>query len=473
MRHRLWRAAVSAAAAGLALSPVMLTVAGPQAAAASCGTRHGNWRMMAAPKGLAPVGHANVDRGATYFAVDPVDPNRLYASPDKRRILRSLDGGCTWRAVFDLSSLPSQPTGSLYSLFADRYRIYEIVVPHGWSAADGRTVYALAQMPPPDSDAGTVGEYQGWPVMVAVSNDAGSTWRVPDPTPTQKMPVGAPGCSSLFPQAWLAAAPGAPATLYFMCPTGGHDDLSYVPPLTERPNTTYRSTDGGASWSTRSWGAFSMNLAGGLGPQFDVDAHNPAALYAVSMGFDGPRKKLTTVFYGSRDGGTVFDEYDAGRDGDPSNVGLSALTAAPGRARLAAFGLAGLCISTDAGEHSSCWQPPSRSGQRGIVSGAVWSAAGDKLFVTVAYDEDWQFTGCGVQRAGVLTVKRMRWHDLGRVPAPGRNANGVAISTLTADARGRGPVMVTQACERVQDPKWPWKDWGTAVAVLRYASAWA
>ena len=103
----------------------------------------------------------------TALAVDPLDPNHLYASPDKTRILRSLDGGCTWTTVFDLAAVPGQPPDSFYTPAASQYRIYQIVVPHGRAASDGRTVYALADIPN--------GLFQGWPILVAASTDGGSS----------------------------------------------------------------------------------------------------------------------------------------------------------------------------------------------------------------------------------------------------------------------------------------------------------
>jgi hypothetical protein len=75
-----------------------------------------------------------------------------------------------------------------------------------------------------------------------------------------------------------------------------------------------------------------------------------------------------------------------------------------------------------------------------------------------------------VQHAGVLTVKRLRWHDLGTLPAVAPGANGVAITNLTSDARGNAPVMIAQPC--VQQNK-AWANSPAAAVLLRYAGAWS
>jgi hypothetical protein len=447
-----------------------LTTAGPTARAATCGTRHGNWRTTTAPAGLATFQHVGADMGAGSLAVDPLDANRLYASPDKTRIVRSLDGGCSWKSVFDLAALPNQPTDSFYTPTASQYRIFQIVVPHGRAASDGKTVYALADMKPPDSSL-TTGMFQGWPILVAVSTDGGSTWRVPNPPRTTAMPFGAPGCSSYFPQAWLALAPGHSGTVYFFCPASGHDDFSVAPPVTGGYNALYRSTDGGATWSVRSVAKVQLDGNGGLGSLLDVGAHDPGTLYATQPGSDATTRTTLTQFFVSHDGGVSFQRQFGGKGWDPDNVGFTSLTAASGAARLASFGQAGLCVSQDAGQHGVCWKPPLRSGAPGLVSGAIWSANGDKLFVTVAYGEDWQFTGCGEQRAGVLTLKHLRWHDLGPLPATAPGSNGAAITNLVADGRGNRPVMIAQPCVLNQGST-RWASSSAPAVLLDYAAPW-
>lgn len=448
---------------------VLVTPGASTAAASSCGTHHGNWRTTAAPTGLATFSHAGAGMGATYLAIDPLDPSHMYVSPDQVRVLRSLDGGCTWTKVFDLSALPDQPAGSFYSEAAGQYRIYQIVVPHGRTPTDAKTVYVLADMNPPAS-TGNPASFEGYPILVAASADAGATWRVPDPPRTNAMPFGAPGCSSYFPQAWLAPAPGHSGTVYFFCPDRGYNNFSVVPPVTGGYDALYRSTDGGDSWSIRSINAFQLNGNGGLGPMLDVDAHNPAILYAAQAGEDSTNA-VVTQFVVSHDGGASFQKQFGGRGWDPDNVGFAALTAASGAARLASFGQAGLCVSQDAGKHGVCWKPPVRDGGPGLITGAVWSATGDKLFVTVAYDEDWQFSGCGAQRAGVLTLKHLRWHDLGPLPATAPGSNGVAITNLIADARGKAPVMIAQPCVVKQGSTSSTPSSAPAV-LLHYTGAW-
>src|SRR5262249_6365701 len=144
---------------GAAASPIS-----PHATASSCGARHGNWRTTAAPAGLATFEHVGADSGAAYLPVNALDPTRLYARPGKTRVVGSLDGCCAWTTVFSPAALPNQPAGSFYPLMASQYRIFQIVVPHGRAATDGKTVYALATMKPPDAGL-TTGVYQGWPIL--------------------------------------------------------------------------------------------------------------------------------------------------------------------------------------------------------------------------------------------------------------------------------------------------------------------
>src|SRR6266540_7529548 len=73
----------------------------------------GAWEHIRMPN---PRAAAEIDRrpgdfggGEVRTAVDPGTPSRLFAS-NGATVVRSTDGGCTWKTVFDLGDSPATPS---------------------------------------------------------------------------------------------------------------------------------------------------------------------------------------------------------------------------------------------------------------------------------------------------------------------------------------------------------------------------
>lgn len=164
--------------------------------------------------------------GITAYAVEPLDPQRIYVT-NGTTLLRSTDGGCTWSEVFSVGSLPG-PDIPLTPLA----RIKGIEVVRDRIPAP---VHLLVE-----EEAGPARR-----VHVLTSDDGGETWELRD--------SGLPPVSGSAVE--LDSAPSDPTTLYLLLrhtPESGGEEV-------------FATDNAGRSWSSRS----RDRLAGSLG--FDVD----------------------------------------------------------------------------------------------------------------------------------------------------------------------------------------------------------
>jgi photosystem II stability/assembly factor-like uncharacterized protein len=212
------------------------------------------------------------------LAVDPHNPNRVFAAvlghpygpnPD-RGIFRSTDGGQSWRKIFyvdpntggdDVEIDPSNP---------------EVVYATLWAVRQGPWEYG--------------NQYQGSEGGIFKSADSGRTWR--------KVTSGLP--SDLV-QAYVAIAPSEPSRLYATIATnheGGYGSGAGL--------GIYRSDDGGAHWyrATNDQRP-AAKIGGGDLPVPKVDPKNPDVLYVTS---------ITT--WRSRDGGKSWTAIKGAPGGD-------------------------------------------------------------------------------------------------------------------------------------------------------------
>lgn len=185
------------------------------------------------------------------LAVDPRDPNRLFAAvlghpygPNSERgIFRSADGGTTFEKVLyrdentggsDVQIDPSNPN---------------VVYACLWEAREG----------PWEN-----GEWQGTNGGIFKSTDGGTTW--------QKLTNGLPNDVV---QADIAIAPSNPHRIYATVATG-HDKGIYV--------TWYRSDDAGANWyKATDDNRPATRIGGGDLPVPKVDPQNPDLVYSTSI----------------------------------------------------------------------------------------------------------------------------------------------------------------------------------------------
>jgi hypothetical protein len=168
------------------------------------------------------IGLPNFGTGAETvqsYTVDAWNKNRLFVT-NGTEVFRTMDGGCSWTAVY---KLPSQPTPENdYSALDSR--INQVVIPEG-TTADTIVYFVLDQFRPPSQDP-----IAGTRTRVFRSENNGSRWVEADgEIPSTLPPHGRPEL--------LVPSPSFPKVLYL---------------LLESPATQYLATspDGGETWGT-------------------------------------------------------------------------------------------------------------------------------------------------------------------------------------------------------------------------------
>jgi len=192
--------------------------------------------------------------------IDPKDPNRVfvaalghpYGPNPERGVLRTLDGGKTWKKVLYVD----QDTGAIQVSIDPK---------------NPKVVYAdlwEARQAPWEN-----GQWQGPGSGLYKSVDGGDHWR--------KLTKGLPTVAQGLGRIGFAIAPSNPKVLYATVDSG---DLSGL----------YRSNDAGESW-TRVNGERRLSSRGADFAEVKVDPKNPEVVYVAD-----------TSFYRSRDGGKNF-----------------------------------------------------------------------------------------------------------------------------------------------------------------------
>ena len=243
----------------------------------------------------ANAGRSFIDLRA--LAIHPMDADTLYTSIGSDGVFKSVDGGESWQklAAFRLSPGPFSLSGQTYT----RYLAIDFLHPN--------ILYALAARI--EGGCGLFDE------LVLKSTDSGASWSTAGPPMS--------GCAGL---SAIAMDPTDPNTLY----------VSGIDIEGEYPDT-FKTTDGGASWSGRRAGCYDNALL--------IDPTNPASLYCGTAA--GVVKSI--------DGGGTWTETSLNTGVnvlalDPANP--SVLYAATGGSGLSGF--KGLFKSVDGGES---WTP--------------------------------------------------------------------------------------------------------------------
>jgi hypothetical protein len=276
------------------LGPAAVTALGAQCDGVKTS---GHWATIRIPMWPAsPVDSIRVRSGQmsdsqppVTAAVDPSEPTRLFIS-DGETLLRSTNGGCSWRPVFTLApnGAPTDGSSAAQPWLDPSYVIQSIAI--GGTGSKAHLYVALT--------AG-VGYVAGWvntdAVYIAASADGGTTWA------THPVTVGGPQgratSTALTYIGHLMASPAAPSTVYWdavfygrAALYGGSDHA-----------TLLVSRDSGATWSVAS-----ETSAGTVGPFFDqmsevVDPVNPRVVWRA---YDPNKSPALDVLRSTNAGGT-------------------------------------------------------------------------------------------------------------------------------------------------------------------------
>ena len=270
--------------ASLVLSaPFALAPAGAQIA---CGVPSGDWTSLAAPA-FTSGGNALVD-----FAVSPTKPSLMYAT-NGEVVMRSTDGGCSWRESY-------KPSPGALPVGGGEPGVTEAVVASETSAA---RAYLMIQE--------TVGP-AARPQVLRTDN-AGAAWQ---PASAGLPPTGAP--------AFLRVAPSDPDTAYLAIAVQGVVEL------------LYGTNDGGTSWTLRS------NFGQGSGSAISdvkVDPQDPNDVWVAT----------SSGLYRSTDGGRTFAPIQEFSGIVTGAVDVFHKQGAP--ANILGFTTDGALISEDGGEN--------------------------------------------------------------------------------------------------------------------------
>lgn len=361
------------------------------------------------------IGPRNVNGRVKALAVHPTDPNTVYAGAASGGIWKSIDGGQSWRPLWDeqdtmacvaIAIAPGNPnmvyaaTGEWTPGWGPGFPGTGLFVSTdagaSWTQRTGLTSRRVAQVLVSSSDAARV--YVAGQSGFERSTDGGATWTTirtgevsdavidPNTPATLYINVRSDGIYKTTDAGatWAKLAGGAPSGVnadWIRLAIGRSGTAGTNLVLAKRSGTIYRSTDGGTSWTT---------LAGSHGSS---SFHEWCNLLAVAPDDDN------VILAGG-----VGAERTA--NGGTSWSGLGGLHADHHRATFAPSDSNFAYTSNDGGVY------------RSTNKGATWVKASHGLIVTQFYDLGaWATIGTvaggGTQDNGtVMTTGGLTWRDI-------------------------------------------------------------
>ena len=297
--------------------------------------RAGSWQ-------LASSGLGNVTILA--LAADPADPNIVYAGTSEflapHSVYKSTDGGTSWKGIglanYIVNSLAVAPgTGTVFAGTSAAVR-RSTDGGDSWQQTEGIQYPVTSVAVDPDvpttvyaATGGFIGDF-GAPRMVFKSTDSGSTWTATGPT-------------FLDPITTIAIDPLNPSTIFV-------DSLPFIRPFTARLS---KSTDGGETWS-------GLGLSGATINAIAIDPTSSLTIYAGGSpeGTNARGDPIPVVnIFKSTDGGATWSSKNIGATAVNQRVPIGTLVIDPanpdtlyagGGVRYAGGGA--LFKSTDAGD---------------------------------------------------------------------------------------------------------------------------
>jgi hypothetical protein len=422
------------------------TVTGTVAHGAACqyaaSLGHG-WSVLATPPFTAGPTAVNrfihypytMGNGALFSAL-PGNAQTL-VSTNGTQIMRTTNGGCTWRAVYtfaqgDLGPDPSAAQGADAGSegYEGAYEIQAFAAPR--YAGTGHTMYAVAavsgSVPALVASQFTVSP----PVVMLKSTDDGASWQQLNSLPTAAA-VAVPRCFTpadpFNGPLRVTMAPSNPEIVYLACGTNGYTVDGAMKVATGTGDLSlYESTDGGVSWvqrTTPTTEAYGVPLQG-----LAVDPRHPErAWLATNWSYvSGGSKAQTPSLWRSADSGQHWTKSATGRSvteaadtkyPQPTSVALTGefgVDMGPSGDVTLARGESGVLRANGGGPG---WQTLARSPARGtVVAHSVFAASGD-LYVVRDYGVPAGYAG-----PTYCTNTTCSWEQLFRV----RGAKTTAIA---------------------------------------------
>ena len=262
------------------------------------------------------------------LTIDPQDPEKLYAGLWEA-ILKSADGGTTWKAVTTRSGLPSQKTVHALAVAPGNPQIIYAVTGNGtyrsanggetWTPRNGGMQIPIYQITLISLD-GSLAYAAGKAAEIFKTVDGGSS-------PWRKIP-----CSY------------GEKEVYSLAVHPENDQILYIGSDESRVSMT---TNGGSNWALSREGFRYGDLRISV---LVIDPHDPDIIYAGT----GDKSNLANDgIYKSSNGGRTWGPINRGLPADPQGKHYSIIAIAidPENSRtLYAAGFGGLYKSTDGGE---------------------------------------------------------------------------------------------------------------------------
>ncbi|MDQ1699230.1 MAG: Photosynthesis system assembly factor [Frankiaceae bacterium] len=259
-------------------------------------------------------------------------------------VFRTTDGGCNWQTMFTVGPSDYYNEGGA----AVAYFVSNFATSHDSRTANKQDVY-LALTPNP-VNAFTLATLFGAapPELIEVSHDGGQTFTSVTPKPTTANPF-VPECLSA--PYYFVAPPTDAKTLYLMC-AGGVAQAAVQHRATGESWVTYRSTDGGVTWTVLALPASPPNptLVNWLVPGTQRNELWLAGHWESNQTY------YLSVWH-SHDGGTTWTRLQVDPTPVPSSGAVHdvelALDTSAGRGfgQLAVYTVEGIYLTSDAGKH--------------------------------------------------------------------------------------------------------------------------